>query len=261
VALLIAAAALFVLTVLFQARLMGRITGVLSPMSGGDGDISGSILDLAEKAGIARDKVALFVIETFGYPYYNAFAASLRTIYFTRPLVSGLDRGEILAVSAHEIGHLLSMRRRTASVLLLYLGFALFLWLLTPLLSVFATGNLLLCAAVVLVFFLFFLFIVLFRRMSRRFETAADETAASLTGDPMLLVNALEKIYELNMIPRRFNRRGSEGESHPSLERRVAALKGEEIERPKRSVFRIVIWTVFFIVLSIFLVYIFTNMP
>ncbi|MBN1574290.1 MAG: M48 family metalloprotease [Deltaproteobacteria bacterium] len=260
-ALLFAAAALFVLTVLFQVRLMGRVTGVLIPLkeAGGEGGISGSILKLAEKAGIAREKIDLFVIETFGYPYFNAFAAPLKSIYFTRPLLKELEGEDILAVSAHEIGHLLSIKRRTVSAVLLYLGFALFLWLLTPIFSAFATGNLLLSAAVIAVFLLFFLFIVFFRRMSQRFETAADEIAASLTGDPMLLVKALEKIYELNMIPRRFDKRGSEEESHPSLERRVATLKGEKLDRPKRSVFRIIIWSVFFVVLLIFLANIFKN--
>lgn len=255
-ALLLTAVAIFVLTVLFQVRLMGRITGVLSPMSGGEGDISDSILELAEKAGVTREKVVLFVIETFGYPYYNAFAAPLKTLYFTKPLLSGLERGEILAVSAHEIGHLLSMKRRTISVLLLYLGFAVFLWLLTPILSIFASGNLLLSAAITAVLLLFFVFIAFFRRMSQRFETAADETAASLTGDPELLVKALEKIYRFNMIPRRFDRRGSEGESHPSLERRIAKLKGEELPKPKGSIFRLGVRLVFFIVLALFLVYI-----
>ena len=95
--------------------------------------------------------------------------------------------------------------------------------------------------------------------MSRKFEAAADETAASLTDDPGHLVGALEKIYDLNMIPRRFDKRGSEGETHPSLERRVAALKGEDIGKPKKSILRIIVRSLFFIVLLIFLFYIFLH--
>lgn len=257
IALFLAAVALFLMAILFQVRLLGRLTGAVSPMP--EGTISDSVIELAGMAGIAVERVRLFVIETFDCPYFNAFAAPFKTIYFTKPLLRELDRDQLLAVSAHEIGHLLTMKRRTISVLILYLGLALFLWLITPIFQIFASGNTLLTAVVIATGILFLIFVISFRRMSQKFEAAADETAASLTGDPEHLVGALEKIYDLNMVPRRFDKRGSERETHPSLERRVAALKGEDIGKPKRSILRILVRSLFFIVLLIFLFYIFLG--
>lgn len=259
VALFLTAITLFVLAILFQIRFIGWITGAVSPMPEGEGGISDSIIELAGKAGIVKEEVRLFAIETFGCPYFNAFAAPFKTIYFTKPLLNELEKDQLLAVSAHEIGHLLTMKRRTTSVVLLYLGFAVFIWLLTPILYVFASGNTLLSIMIIAVGLLFLFFIISFRKMSRKFETVADETAASLMGDPGLFIGVLERIYDLNMIPRRFDKRGSEGETHPSLERRVATLKGETIEKPERSILRLLLRSVFFVVLMIFLFYIFLN--
>ena len=38
------------------------------------------------------------------------------------------------------------------------------------------------------------------------------------------------------MIPRRFDKKGSENASHPSLERRIAQLKGEKLPKPKKKI-------------------------
>lgn len=258
VTLFLTAIVLFVLAILFQMRVVGRITGVLYPMSQDDhGAISDSILKLAEKAGVDKKKVSLYTINTFGYPFFNAFAAPFKALYFTKPLLDELETDEILAISAHEIGHLLTMKRRTISVVIIYTGLVSFVWLLSPIVSVFISGSILLSAWILFIGLIFFIFIILFRRISQKFETEADETSASLMNDSTHLITALEKVYKLNMIPRRFDKRGSERESHPSLERRVAKLKGETLEKPKRSIvrslFRILIRLLFFVVLVILL--------
>ncbi len=54
--------------------------------------------------------VRVSVMETFGYPFYNAFAAPGKTIYITRPVLSALTREELSAIAAHEIGHLATMK-------------------------------------------------------------------------------------------------------------------------------------------------------
>ncbi len=38
------------------------------------------------------------------------------------------------------------------------------------------------------------------------------------------------------MLPRRFDKKGSENASHPSLERRIAQLKGEKLPKPKKKI-------------------------
>ena len=262
IVLFITAIILFVLAILFQMRVVGRITGVLSPMSKDEhGAISDSILKLAEKAGVVKEKVSLYTINTFGYPFFNAFAAPFKALYFTKPLLEELDTDEILAISAHEIGHLLTIKRRTIYVLLLYAGLVSFVWLLSPIVSVFISGSIFLSAWIIFIGLIFFVFIIFFRRISQKFEVAADETSASLMNDPTHLITALEKVYELNMVPRRFDKRGSERESHPSLERRVAELKGETLAKPKRSIlrwlFRFLIRLIAFVVIVIVLTYFF----
>jgi hypothetical protein len=86
------------------------------------------------------------------------------------------------------------------------------------------------------------------------YEQKADDIAAELLDDPEILVTALERIYQMNMIPRRFDDRGTEQASHPSLERRVAHLRGEELPKPKiLTPARVLLFVILFLAAMLFL--------
>ncbi|HEX6371030.1 MAG TPA: M48 family metalloprotease [Longimicrobium sp.] len=57
-------------------------------------------------------------------------------------------------------------------------------------------------------------------------ETAADARAAELTGDPEAVVRALVRLHQYMRLPRRWPHEMEARASHPSLARRIAALRG-----------------------------------
>jgi len=247
VALAVAGAVLFAAALLFQMRLVGRITGMLTPVAH-DREPARTVTELAGKAGVGG--VRLYIMETFGYPFYNAFAAPGKTIYVTRPVLGALSADELSAIAAHEIGHLVTMRQRTALMVTVLsagvVGLWILIWRLTAILP--DIGSFIIEIAVGL--FVLFTAIFALRAVSRRYETRADATATELVGGPEAVISALEKLYALNMLPRRFDKKGSENASHPSLERRVAQLKGETLPRPKRRARVILIIALVVLILS-----------
>ena len=249
--LLISALAIFVLAVLFQTRLIGAMTKILVRYDDDD-PLTERIQHMSEKAGTGR--VRLFVMKTSDYPYFNAFAAPFGILYFTQHLLDELSEEEILAVAAHEIGHLKTMARRTVSILTMYALMALTVWVFFPLgYALFHRGEWV-SLGVIVGFLTLFLMIFGIRSRSRIYEQKADDIAAQLIDDPELLVTALERIHELNMIPRRFDAQGSERASHPSLERRVAHLRGADLPKPKKLTPRkIVLFIIAVMVVTLFL--------
>ncbi len=232
-----AGAVMFVVVALFQMRMAGRVAGMLAALDP-DQEPAKTVGELAARAGISG--VRVFVMETFGYPFFNAFAAPGRIIYVTRPVLSALTRDDFSAVAAHEIGHLVTMKTRTALILTILTGCVIASWFLVGRLAALVSGggSLIFEIAATLVFLILAIFFL--GALSRRFETRADQTAAGLMGGAEKVISALEKIYSLNMVPRRFDRKGSENASHPSLERRVAVLRGESLPRRVGRVRRIV---------------------
>ena len=163
----------------------------------------------------------------------NAFALPSNRdprVLMTQPLLRDLEPAEIVGVFAHEVAHhedfdAPTLRRwRIEETILIALGAvgALFL-------------PLLLWAWPVL------LFLALWRRartMQDR-ERYSDRRAAELCGDTEAYIRALEKIYASNALPRRMDGDAERRSSHPSLARRIQALReGMRPERAERSVYR-----------------------
>jgi Zn-dependent protease with chaperone function len=67
--------------------------------------------------------------------------------------------------------------------------------------------------------------LVLRLQISRRYETDADRRALELCQDPDALVAALEKLHALSRMPRRMALREEKRISHPTLARRIAAIR------------------------------------
>jgi Zn-dependent protease with chaperone function len=253
VGVMIGGAALFILCSLYQMRVVGRLTGALVPAGSDDGP-AGDIARLSEKAGVTGTKV-LFM-ETFGYPFYNAFAAPGKIIYITRPLLGALSREELSAIAAHEIGHLTTMKRRTAFSLAILTVCIVALWFLVDRIPRLLSDINSFLVEIVVILFFFLAAVLSLGAASRRFEARADTAGAELTGGPEPMIAALEKIYRLGMLPRRFDKKGSENASHPSLERRVAQLRGEKLPKPKRNIKRtVILWLGVVILMVLFFLF------
>ncbi|HEX6177515.1 MAG TPA: M48 family metalloprotease, partial [Thermoanaerobaculia bacterium] len=72
---------------------------------------------------------------------------------------------------------------------------------------------------------LFFVAIVIALAMRQQNETAADLRALQLGADPHALISGLEKIHEHNGMPRRLDAAREKQMTHPTLARRIAAIR------------------------------------
>jgi Zn-dependent protease with chaperone function len=157
----------------------------------------------------------------------NAFAMITlhrRGVLFFDSLLDQLTPEEITAILAHEVAHLEQFHRRrllgmyvatTVLIVLLMIGSAVatlfvpalesWMWIVS---TVGVFGAMLLRA----------------RRMQAH-ETGADLRAIELCGDPDALIRGLIRIYEINHIPRRWSAIAEERATHPSLARRIRAIR------------------------------------
>ena len=159
----------------------------------------------------------------------NAFAMATlaeRGVLFFDSLLDRLSPDETTAILAHEVAHLEQFTRRR--VLGIYLFTSLLIVLLmigSAIASEFIPGF---ESWVWLVSFVgVFAGILLRARRMQGHETNADLRAVELCGNPEALVRGLTRIYEINHIPRRWSARYEKYATHPSLERRIHAIRGE----------------------------------
>jgi Zn-dependent protease with chaperone function len=139
-------------------------------------------------------------------------------------LLATLDADEATAIFAHEIAHheyfdAVRLRTRRWAIV----GVALLVAVLPALLI--ATGprsDLMISMA-----FLVVLALLLLRGQSpkQQQETASDLRAVELTNDPDALIRALTKIHVLARLPRRWAEEVERAATHPSLARRIQAIR------------------------------------
>ena len=147
-------------------------------------------------------------------------------VAFGDTLLEMLDADEITAIFAHELSHLeqydaRTLRRlRIATTLLIVTGMALPVVALWYIPSV-AGGIALIWPMLVLG--------ILVHRLSRSqaHESESDRRSAALVGDPEAMIRALTKLHHYSRIPRRWPHDFEKSASHPSLARRIQALRGE----------------------------------
>jgi Zn-dependent protease with chaperone function len=155
----------------------------------------------------------------------NAVALpSLRqsAVVFSDTLLSRLDVDEIVAIGAHELAHLEhynpSRLRRRALVSYAFIAAVA----LTPVFALvvpaevglkYAWPGLLLVA------------LVARARNRQQNETTSDLRAVALTGDPEALVRGLTKLHAIARMPRRWDAQFERHATHPSLARRIKAIR------------------------------------
>lgn len=176
------------------------------------GELRDRAFALAGKLGVKLRQV--YIVPAGRMQVANAFASSSNTILLTDYLVTHLNRREVDAIVAHELGHLKHNHARSRGLLA---GMALGGMIVY--LSVVQTPFLpLLDIAAAVLWFLAFYFV------SRRCEYSADAEGAKLTGDPEGLITGLAKTHSLNLMPVQWGKWGEKLLTHPSTVRRAQAI-------------------------------------
>lgn len=169
-------------------------------------------------------------VHRFGVPgghFVNALAIPSLTspvVALSDGLLAALTDDEIVGVFAHEVAHHEQFTRRRlwtgriAGVLiaLLNLGLPIGLILLGPGLAAMSAAG-----------YCVLIFVALARSAGSRQanETASDLRAATLTGDAEAVASALTKVHLSNRVPRRWPHALENAATHPSLARRIQALR------------------------------------
>jgi heat shock protein HtpX len=186
-----------------------------------------SRLDAVLDRASLRRRPEIYRFGAAGGHFVNAFAIPSLThpaIALSDGLLATLTDDEIVGVFAHEVAHHEQFTRRrlwggrVAGILLALLNVALpaALILLGPLFT--ALGALVYYGAIIA---------TLGRSAGKRRlrETESDLRAAALTGNPEAVASALTKVHLSNRVPRRWPHAMESAATHPSLARRIQALR------------------------------------
>lgn len=219
-----ALAALLFGRLLCPVRVMLRLLGV-EPMP--PGRVAG-LDEFAEQvaASSTARRPALYRLPMRGGRWVNALAVPHRRspgVVFSEPLLELLEPIEVRAVYAHEVAHLEQYHSR------FILRASLTAWSLAVLaLGLVPAANLLLgssswfpagWAVLVLVV------MSTFRSRHRGREREGDLRALALCHDAEALVSSLVKLHEANRVPRRLSGQDEDRSTHPSLARRIQAIR------------------------------------
>jgi heat shock protein HtpX len=222
-------AALLVGRLLCPIRIMLRVLGA-EPMAA---DRVPGLAEFADQVA-ARSRVGppqLYRLPMRGGRWVNALAVPHRRhpgVVFSEPLLELLDPAEVRAVYAHEVAHL---EQYDASFLLRVGAVA---WALAVLaLAVVPGAEWLLGSSswLPLGWCLLVLLVMSFIRSRHRGrESEGDARALELCGDAEALVTSLTKLHEAGRIPRRLSGKDEARITHPSLARRIRAIRNAASE-------------------------------
>jgi Zn-dependent protease with chaperone function len=147
-----------------------------------------------------------------------------RAVAMSDTLLANLDADEATAIFAHEIAHhehytdaVLRKRRVAGFVLALCLAAIPALQLATGGRYTIAIDGLFLVAILV--------FVARGQAGHRAHETECDLRAVDLAGDADAVIRGLTKIHTLSLVPRRFSQEFERQATHPSLARRIQAIR------------------------------------
>jgi Zn-dependent protease with chaperone function len=183
--------------------------------------------DVVRRSGVAKRPPRVFRYGASGAYVMNAIALpSVRQprVAFGDTLLELLTPDEIVAVFAHEVSHLEHFDRRRMLRIrlltyLLVLGATAFPAMLLASTPEYAWTVKLVWPVIVLVL------LALRASKSQSHETESDLRAAALTDDAEAMVRALTKLHHYSRMPRRWPYDFERAASHPSLARRIQALR------------------------------------
>ncbi|HKW17163.1 MAG TPA: M48 family metalloprotease [Terriglobales bacterium] len=212
------------------------------------GELRDRVFELARKAGVKINQV--IILPTGKSQVANAFATGNRVVMFTDYLLQHLNKREVAGVAAHEVAHL-QLGHVKKRLLAFYLAILLpallggffqeFLSRRVPVRGIPVQVTSTLYSAlgwfwnwsqrdfILIVVGLSFFFL-----LSRRFEFAADERGAALTGNAEAQISGLLKLSRVNLMPIRWGKGTGTWLTHPSTIRRaerIAAAAGMPAEQ------------------------------
>ncbi len=204
--------------------------------------------DLAKRANIPKPKIYLVPMEQ-----PNAFATGRGpgsgVVAVTAGILRLLDRDELRGVLAHEIGHIKNRDVLVATMAATIAGAISYLINIFQFFLLFGGSReseennnpLSIIGSIALIIITPIIAMIVQMAISRSREYLADETGAKISGDPLALARALEKIHNyVYSIPAEVNQGTAhlfienplKGEgiwglfsTHPSIEKRIERLK------------------------------------
>jgi heat shock protein HtpX len=190
-------------------------------------DLTSRFDDIVRRSAVSKRPPRVLRYGAPGAYVMNAIALpSVRQprVAFGDTLLELLTADEVVAVFAHEVSHLEHFDRRRMLRLrllayLLVLGATLSPAVLLASAPAYAWTVKLVWPIIVL------LLLALRASKSQAHETESDLRAATLTGDPEAMVRALTKLHHYSRMPRRWPYDFEQAASHPSLARRIQALR------------------------------------
>lgn len=165
-------------------------------------------------------------VDVGGGVFANAIALPSRArpgVGFTSTVLERFDEDEVVAIFAHEIAHLEHLNDAYLKKYQ-WAGWAIVLAAagLTPLIDAVAPR---LAPATYLWPFLVLMYVAVLTQRRQQHETESDLRAVALTGNPDALMRGLIKLHAMAKMPRRLDPNVEVVASHPSLARRIQAIR------------------------------------
>lgn len=180
--------------------------------------VTGRTAEIGARIGLK--KVGIYSFSASGLKFANAFAVApglgVKGILISEYARANLSIPEQVAVFAHEIGHLARIQvfRRSIALVLPF-------FLIVIVKTMFPSGSILISWGLLVGGLILTRIIV----PGQIFEKEADLFASQAVGDPETVIQGLQKIYQLGILPRRFALGEEAKFSHPSLARRIKYLR------------------------------------
>ena len=179
---------------------------------------------IVERASVPQPRVWLADEGGGTVPTALALPGSPGSVLFFRSLVERLSTIETVAVFAHEVAHLEQYTPRVLrNINLVTLALIAVAATLPTLVAAVAPGSVMLAVALWPVFVVGLM--VLRTRLHKPLELDGDRRAAVLCGDVEAVASALIRLHALARMPRRLDQEVERWASHPSLARRIQALR------------------------------------
>jgi heat shock protein HtpX len=193
----------------------------------GDHDLAPRIEAIVERAGIKAP--ALYKIGARGTRYVNAIALpsiSRPAIGMGNTLLELLEPDEVAGIYAHELSHIEQFSPRILRRLQMVMWLMIVVGVAAPLLVRWLAAPYAFWAPIVWPIVVLTT-LVLRAKKSQQRETESDLRAAALCGDADAVARGLVKLHLHAFIPRRWPVDFERQATHPSLARRIQALRGQ----------------------------------